>query len=224
MFTIDAAFNVQAHEGTPQVAEEHITFATEKEFDGATAGWNAPAFIELWNSFAGTPGFDGLKPVAKFTNRQTAVKRIWKAIQVLAAAPTAEATAPTTAETTEESKEETNMPKTKKTKTAKADKPAKTRAQAAPKAPATKTAKKKATAAAKTAPREVSRKETIVALITRKNGATLGEIMTATCWQAHSVRGFLSTLASKGGYKINSSKNEAGERTYKVTSAPKGGK
>jgi hypothetical protein len=46
-------------------------------------------------------------------------------------------------------------------------------------------------------------------------GATLAEIMAATGWQAHSVRGYLSTAGKKQGIKIDSSKNEAGERTYK---------
>ena len=50
----------------------------------------------------------------------------------------------------------------------------------------------------------------------RAKGATLAEIMKATGWQAHTVRGFVSILGSKGGEKIESSKNEAGERTYHI--------
>jgi hypothetical protein len=38
----------------------------------------------------------------------------------------------------------------------------------------------------------------------------------ATDWQPHTVRGFVSILGSKGGEKIESSKNAAGERTYKI--------
>jgi Protein of unknown function (DUF3489) len=41
--------------------------------------------------------------------------------------------------------------------------------------------------------------------------------MDATGWQRHTVRGFVSILGSKGGGKIESSKNAAGERTYKIT-------
>jgi len=44
----------------------------------------------------------------------------------------------------------------------------------------------------------------------------LAEIMKATGWQPHTVRGFISTLGSKGGEKIESSKNAAGGRTYKI--------
>jgi hypothetical protein len=40
--------------------------------------------------------------------------------------------------------------------------------------------------------------------------------MEATGWQKHTVRGFVSVLSSKGGEKIASLKNAAGERTYKI--------
>jgi hypothetical protein len=50
----------------------------------------------------------------------------------------------------------------------------------------------------------------------RSKGATLAEIMKATDWQPHTVRGFVSILGSKGGEKIESSKNASGERMYKI--------
>ena len=53
-------------------------------------------------------------------------------------------------------------------------------------------------------------------MIGRAKGATLAEIMKATDWQAHSVRGFISTAAKKHSIKIESSKNEAGDRVYKI--------
>jgi hypothetical protein len=43
----------------------------------------------------------------------------------------------------------------------------------------------------------------------------LKEIMAATDWQAHSVRGFISgSLGKKMGLKIDSAKREDGERVY----------
>jgi Protein of unknown function (DUF3489) len=45
---------------------------------------------------------------------------------------------------------------------------------------------------------------------------TLDEIIEATGWQKHTVRGFASTLGGKGGEKVESAKNPAGERTYKI--------
>jgi hypothetical protein len=53
-------------------------------------------------------------------------------------------------------------------------------------------------------------------MIARAKGATLAEIMNATAWKAHSVRGFLSTAAKKRGLKIESSKNETGDRVYRT--------
>jgi hypothetical protein len=53
-------------------------------------------------------------------------------------------------------------------------------------------------------------------MIARAKGATLAEIMTATDWQAHSVRGFISTAAKKHSVMIESTKNDAGERSYRI--------
>ena len=53
-------------------------------------------------------------------------------------------------------------------------------------------------------------------MIRRPKGATLAEIMKATDWQAHSVRGFISTTAKKNGVKIESTKSDAGKRVYKI--------
>lgn len=39
----------------------------------------------------------------------------------------------------------------------------------------------------------------------------------ATGWQAHTVRGFVSILGSKGDEKIESTKNMEGERTYRIS-------
>jgi hypothetical protein len=89
--------------------------------------------------------------------------------------------------------------------------------KAAPKTDA-KAGKKSAKPAAKEAstPRAESKGAKILELIGRPKGATLAEIMKATEWQAHSVRGFLSTAAKKHGLKIESTKTEAGERVYQT--------
>ncbi len=44
----------------------------------------------------------------------------------------------------------------------------------------------------------------------------MAEIIEATSWQAHTVRGFVNILGGKGGEKIKSSKNAAGERSYGI--------
>lgn len=40
--------------------------------------------------------------------------------------------------------------------------------------------------------------------------------MKAVDWQAHSVRGFLSTASKKYGIRIDSSENGSGDRVYKT--------
>jgi hypothetical protein len=65
--------------------------------------------------------------------------------------------------------------------------------------------------------REGSKTETILALLRRPGGVTAKELMKATEWQAHSVRGFLSgTVGKKMGLTVTSTKGEDGERIYSV--------
>jgi len=53
-------------------------------------------------------------------------------------------------------------------------------------------------------------------MMKRAKGGTLAEIVKPPGWQPHTGRGFIRILGSKGGEKIESSKNAAGERTYKI--------
>jgi len=65
--------------------------------------------------------------------------------------------------------------------------------------------------------RQGSKTEKVLDLLKRPGGASLKEIMKATDWQAHSVRGFISgTLGKKMGLKIESTKREDGERVYSL--------
>ena len=66
-------------------------------------------------------------------------------------------------------------------------------------------------------PREFSKKNIVLDLLRRPKGATMAEIAKATDWQNHSIRGFISgNLTKKMGLTVESTKNEAGERTYKI--------
>lgn len=65
--------------------------------------------------------------------------------------------------------------------------------------------------------REGSKTAEIIELLKRRTGVTLQELMTATGWQAHSVRGFLSAaVGKKMGLQLNSSKREDGQRVYRI--------
>ena len=80
--------------------------------------------------------------------------------------------------------------------------------------PAKKAAKgaKKASGA-----RDGSKTAKVLELLKRTGGVTAKELMKATGWQPHSVRGFLSgTVSKKMGLTVTSTKAEDGERTYSV--------
>jgi hypothetical protein len=71
--------------------------------------------------------------------------------------------------------------------------------------------------AADGAGRDGSKKATVLALLKKPGGVTLKEIMAATDWQAHSVRGFISgALGKKMGLTVESTRREDGERSYRL--------
>jgi hypothetical protein len=89
-------------------------------------------------------------------------------------------------------------------------------AKTATRAKSNKPAKPGKKAVLKIAPRSETKGATILEMMGRAKGASLAEIMTAVGWQAHSVRGFISTAGKKPGVKIESSKNDSGERIYRL--------
>ena len=58
----------------------------------------------------------------------------------------------------------------------------------------------------------------LIARLRRPDGATIDELMKATAWQAHSVRGAIAGTLKKKGYSIASTKAD-GVRRYKLTEA-----
>ncbi|HEY7339015.1 MAG TPA: DUF3489 domain-containing protein [Bryobacteraceae bacterium] len=183
-FTIDSENNLIVHAGVPASADHQQLFATERELAKLAADWPGARLIEVWNNFAGVAPFDDLKPLKKFTNRQTAVRRIWRAVARLcpAVAPPVERVAPV------EKKAERS--------------PAKSQQRERPRLVADDGG--------------TNKKAQVIALMKRPKGATLSQIVDATGWQKHTVRGFVSILGHEGGSKIESAKNAAGERCYRI--------
>jgi Protein of unknown function (DUF3489) len=181
-FTIDPDNNITALVEVPADADRSTSFSTEKELAKLVGEWPISRLIDAWNSFAGVAPFQELKPIKKFTDRKSAVARIWAAVQRLSpnVAPPARDGAP-------------------------------------PKSQAKSLAKTPRRERARPSANERSNKKAeVIAMMKRAKGATLDEIMAATGWQKHTVRGFVSILGSKGGEKIESSKNAAGERSYRI--------
>ena len=185
-FTIEnETYNITAHP-TAREAESVAgaePFATAAALTDLAAHLPAARLVEIWNSLPGAT------PVKKFKNRQTAVVRIWNAIQSLGE-PTAVKAAGKSHAAPVKPGADKKAARTKKTP---------------------KTAPK-----AKGAP-QGSKTEKIIELLKRPHGASLQEIMQATGWQAHSVRGFVSgTLGKKMSLTVVSTKTGEGKRTYSL--------
>jgi hypothetical protein len=65
-------------------------------------------------------------------------------------------------------------------------------------------------------PKPMSKQAAIINLLSREGGATLAELITATEWKSHSVRGHLSNLRKKRGFAITSLVKEDGKRSYVI--------
>jgi hypothetical protein len=206
-FTIDNENNISTH-GTPEEAAAATTpfdsFSSQQELAELAKAWPADRLLAIWNSLP------GVTPVQRFTDRNTAVGRIWRRIQDLDAPE----------------QPQTEQPPA----TPNAERKAKGSAQSAKGAPAKGRSTKKATTA-KNPPkrkkvanmpdtagaREGSKTATVVAMLQRKNGATLAEIQEKMGWQAHTVRGFIAGAMRKAGHTVESFKPEGGQRTYRIS-------
>jgi hypothetical protein len=193
-FTIDTNNNITAFASLDEARAAKIHnaeyFGSPQELAKLVASWPHKRTVEIWNSFAGVAPFTALKPVKKFTDRKSAVARIWEAVQVLPAnvAKPAAHVAP------EKGKRNKDAAKS-------------TRRHTAPAA-----AKDPVNVA-----REGSKKAEVIDLMRRSQGATLAEIRELTGWQAHTVRGFVSgTLIKKLGLNVESFRSDDKERTYRV--------
>ena len=62
-----------------------------------------------------------------------------------------------------------------------------------------------------------SETETILDLLKRPGGVSLKELMKATGWQQHSIRGFLSATGKKMGTPVESFKSSDGDRSYRLS-------
>lgn len=67
-------------------------------------------------------------------------------------------------------------------------------------------------------PQKANRVEQVVALLMRPQGVTIKEVMEATDWQQHSVRGFFAGALKKKGYVLVSDKSGKEDRVYRIKS------
>jgi Protein of unknown function (DUF3489) len=128
-------------------------------------------------------------------------------MNTLIADETANAPAPAAGEQPKSAKKASRAPQGAKV----ANKKGKSAKKATPEKKAPKGAKKAMSA------RAVSKTNRVLELLKRPGGITAKELMKATGWQPHSVRGFLSgTIGKKMGLTVNSTKGKDGERAYSI--------
>lgn len=174
-----------------EVSNPEAVFTTLEDLARLASGWPASRLIALWNNIPGQA------PVKKFTSRDIAVGRIWRALQQVDGSLTVP-------EPNALNKDREEARRNRRT-TRKKSQPV-TQQKSAGKA--IRKHKKDYV------PREGTRTAAILGLIGRKQGATVAELMKAIKWQQDSVRGFPSNLKRKAGAKIDSTKRADGERAY----------
>lgn len=203
-FTIDTDNNVTVHASAKAAPKTEGTelFTSQDALAELAAAWPSGRLIEIWNSLT------GVTTIKKFKDRGTAVARIWKELQKLAApvAPQGANVAPEETPATNDATPPADAPaaatdqkllrvlarafegltpeqreaKWDSLKTALATwKPAATRKVATP-----------------GAPREGSKISQVIAMLKREGGVTLEEIMSKMDWQKHTTRAMLSAGGS----------------------------
>ena len=81
----------------------------------------------------------------------------------------------------------------------------------------TKTRRKNSARSNKPTARAGTKKAHIIRLLERPNGTTMAEIMRATDWQPHTVRGFISrALVHDLGLQVARFKRETGQPAYRL--------
>jgi hypothetical protein len=206
-FTINETNEIVAFATPEEAAANSATpfdsFSNADELAQLATGWPAERLLAVWNSVP------GLTPAAEIKDAAKAAKLIFKRL-------------------------EKNGSKPAREKKPKAGKKAKAGARAAHSAPAKAAASKKTTPAKKApkakkaakeskpakeakAARTGTKSEEVIALLKRKGGATMAEIVALTGWQKHTTRGWVSGfLGKKMGIEVESFKNDSGERTYRI--------
>lgn len=186
-FTIDADNNITVHPNKKTARQSGAGVFDTAESFAELIGADNKRLVEIWNSLT------GVTPVKKFTSGAVAARRIFAELEKLA--PVAGSTA--------EPEGSPSAPKRSPQATTAAEPGA-----------ARKTTGKRAK---KTEPetKAGSKKEILLGLVSRKNGASLEELRVALGWQKHSVRGFIATLGKT--VNIESFKSDSGVRTYKAS-------
>jgi len=224
-YTINAKNAIVAFATPEEAAASRATpfdsFRNAEELAQLATAWPPERLLAVWN------GVDGLAPAKEIKDAAKAAKLIFKRLEKQGAPareqqPQGENQAKGVAQSPKGT-----PPKAKATQKAPA---AKNSAKASKKASAaqaygegcpreSRCSNNRASAKAE-GPRDGSKMAQAIALMQRKGGVTISELMETMGWLKHTVRGFVAGALKKAGYTVESFKPEGGERTYRLCGAP----
>src|SRR5947208_16105113 len=79
--TTDDHIGIINEQGPAEAHSDGTTFASEQHFHELAKEWPMKRLVEIWNRLP------GVEAVARFTDRKTAIRRIWRALQPQAEEP-----------------------------------------------------------------------------------------------------------------------------------------
>jgi hypothetical protein len=181
-------------------------FTSQQELAELIARWPADRLLTTYNSLP------GVTPLKSLKDAKRAAAKIWERVEKLGQMVSAEPAPPAQPE-----------PKPKATRKAKGGAPvahgAPVRGKAGKKATPAKLApqaKQVSPAPEASTPRPGTKMALVIAMLQRKNGASITEIMQTMHWQRHTVRGCMAGALKKAGYTVESFKPQGGERSYRL--------
>ena len=199
IFTIDSDNNITAFATAEGAAAASTTpfdlFTNQQELAELSGNWPTDRLLATYNSLP------GVKPLKSLKDPKTATIKIWERVeklgQLVASEP--EPPKPETAPVAKpkpagKAKGGAQSSKVKSTKGKASKEPAAKRAPQ-PK----KGGKAQQPSSDVGTPRGGSKRTEVIAMLQRKNSATIVEIMSAMGWQRHTVRGFMAGAMKKAG-------------------------
>jgi hypothetical protein len=183
-------------------------FTNQRELAELIAQWPADRLLSTYNSLPGVP------PLKRLPDPKRAAGKIWQRIaklgQMVGGEPeSAPRAKPKTATKATVGALAAHGARAK----GKAKKKATTAKAAAPKG---KKTGKIPSAKTPSTPRAGSKMAQVIALMQRKGGVSISELMQSMGWQRHTVRGFMAGAMKKAGYTVESFKPDGGERSYRL--------
>ena len=202
---ITAFPNAEAAAATSQTPFD--VFTSQQELAELIAQWPADRLLSTYNSLP------GVQPLKRLQDPKRAAGKIWQRIAKLGQIGSVDPAPAPRAKPKAATKATVGAPAAHG---APAQGKAKKKATAAKAAPKGKKTGKTPLAKTRSTPRAGSKMAQVIALMQRKGGVSISDLMQSMRWQRHTVRGFMAGAMKKAGYTVESFKPDGGERSYRL--------